>query len=171
MDSLSQDPAGRGQETRAEKILTALGMLAIGALCAIITVIMLSRWFFHPFLPDDVLLVKELMVAVILLPLASVTAKRMHIAVTVFTDRASNTARRNFSTFGDAVGLVFVGLLLWAGTRSLLGAFWSGEYYDGDIYIPVWIGYSVYVLGLAAFFLRLLVSVIRPKADHEMPGI
>jgi TRAP-type C4-dicarboxylate transport system permease small subunit len=166
METVSQVATGPESESRAERFLTALGMLAIGALCAIITVIFLSRWLYHPFIPDDVLIVRELMVAVILLPLASVTANRLHIAVTVFTDGKPDKTRLILSRFGNAIGLVFVGLLLLAGARSMLGAIETGEYYDGDIYIPVWIGYSVYVLGLAAFFLRLLVSVIRPGADQ-----
>jgi TRAP-type C4-dicarboxylate transport system permease small subunit len=103
------------------------------------------------------------MVVAIILPLASVTARRMHIAVTVFTKWASVRTKQNLSTVGKAVGLLFVGMLLWASVRSLVGAVDSGEYYDGYIYIPIWIGYAVYVLGLAAFFLRLLLSIVRPR--------
>ena len=141
--------------SRFERSLTVLARLAVALLCLIVTTSVLSRWLYGALIPDDVLLVRELMVAVILLPLAAVTAGRGHIAVTVFSDWAGPRAQFALSLLGHVVGLLFVAALLWAGMRLLTGAWASGEYYDGDLYIPLWLGYAVYVVGLAAFLARL----------------
>ena len=163
MGALSPESTDHLADSVPERILTNLGVFAIATLCLIICIVVLSRWFFRPVIPDDVLLVREFMVAVIILPLASVTSRRMHIAVTVFTEWTSVRTQKNCSTFGKLIGVLFVGILLWANFRSLFIVIETGEYYDGDIYIPIWIGYLVCVLGLEAFFLRLLASILRPE--------
>lgn len=147
-----------------ERWLTVLAMLAVALLCAIVTTSVLSRWLYGALIPDDVLLVRELMVAVILLPLAAVTAARGHISVTVFTDWAGTRSQHALSLLGHVIGLLFVGALLWAGGRLLAGAWASGEYYDGDLYIPLWLGYAVYVVGLAAFLARIAIMCGRDIA-------
>ncbi len=165
METLNHKNAGQQTESVLERMLLRLGVLALATLCLTISIVVLSRWFYHPLIPDDVLLVRELMVMVVVLPLAAVTARHMHIEVSVLTEWTSARTQKKLSTFGKMIGLLFVGMLLWAGVRSLAGVIDSGEYYDGDIYIPIWIGYAVYVLGLAAFFLRLLLSILRPEID------
>jgi TRAP-type C4-dicarboxylate transport system permease small subunit len=156
--------------SRAEGLLLLLAALAIAVLCAIVTLTVVSRWFDWLLSPDEVLLVRELMVAVILLPLAAVTARRLHIAVTLFTGRIAGRCRRQLARLGGAVGLLFVGLLLWAGIRNLAGAVATGEYHDGEMQLPVFVAQAVYVLGLGACCLRLVVQLVRPEADRDDPG-
>ncbi|TAK51562.1 MAG: TRAP transporter small permease [Gammaproteobacteria bacterium] len=156
--------------SRAEGLLLLLAALAIAVLCAIVTLTVVSRWFDWLLIPDEVLLVRELMVAVILLPLAAVTARRLHIAVTLFTGRIAGRCRRQLARLGGAVGLLFVGLLLWAGIRNLAGAVATGEYHDGEMQLPVFVAQAVYVLGLGACCLRLVVQLVRPEADRDDPG-
>ena len=157
-------------ESAVERLLLRAGAVAIGLLGAIVTATVLARWFDWLRVPDDVLLVRELMIAVILLPLAAVTARRLHIAVALFTGRAAGGTRRRLERLGDAVGLGFVGLLLWAGIRHLLGALATGEYHDGELEIPAFIGPAVYVLGLGACCLRLAVQLAKPGADRSAQG-
>lgn len=149
------------QEAWPERALTAFAMGCILLLCAIVTVTVISRWLYKPLIPDDVLIVRELMVAIILFPLASVTAARAHIAVTVFTHRLGKRGHNLLSVFGYLVGTFFAGALIWAGVRLFQSAWTSGEYFDGDIYIPAWIGYAVFVVALAAFACRMVVQPIR----------
>lgn len=142
---------------RPERWLTALAMVGVGLLSLIVTITVVSRWLYHAMIPDDVLLVREIMIWVILLPLGAVSVKRMHIAVTIFTDRARPAALRILDKVGTFIGSCFVALLLWAGCKLFLDAWESGEYYDGDINIPMWITQAVYVIALAAFLARLLL--------------
>lgn len=162
------DPIGRSDgrsvsnhESLLERTFTALAMVATGLLCFIVTLTVVSRWIFRPLIPDDVLIVRELMVAVILLPLASVSARHAHIAVTFFTDLAGPRTRSVLERLGYFVGLLFTGALILAGSRLFMSAWSSGEYYDGDLYIPMWIGYATFLVALAAFGLRLAMLLFR----------
>lgn len=160
MDPLNPDELPPATPGGAERVLASLATLAVGLLCVLVAVGVLSRLVGHPLIPDSVLLVQEMMVAVIVLPLALVTAVRDHIAVTVFTRRAGEPLQRALAVLGHLVGLVFAGALLWAGARLLARSLASGEYYYGVLDIPVWVGHTIFVGGAAAFVLRLVAMVL-----------
>ncbi len=82
-------PGLRAGNMPLERWATAVAALALGLVCVFIVLTVVSRWLGRVLIPDDVQVVRQMMIAVIILPLASVTALRMHIAVTVFTDRLS----------------------------------------------------------------------------------
>ena len=160
MDPLTGDDVeASASASLPERVLLALAMVGICLLCLTVTITVVSRAIYTSVIPDEVLIVREIMVAAILIPLAAVTAARAHIAVTVFTDWTGRRSRRALSIFAHVFGLVFAGWLLIAGYRLFVGAWQSGEYYDGDIYIPMWIGYATFVLALLAFALRLIAMV------------
>lgn len=146
--------------TRPERVLADLAALGIAFLCIVITVTIASRWLYRGIIPDDVLIVRELMVVVILLPLAAVSAKRAQIAVTIFTKAVRGRGAALLSGFGNLAGVFFIGALLAAGLRMFMGSWTSGDYYDGDLYIPMWLAQGVYTLGLGAFLIRLIANVI-----------
>jgi TRAP-type C4-dicarboxylate transport system permease small subunit len=153
-DPAAADPA------RPERLLADLAALAIAILCVVITVTIVSRWLYRGIVPDDVLIVRELMVVVILLPLAAVSAKRAQIAVTIFTKGIKGRGAAALSAFGHLAGALFIGALLAAGARMFLGSWASGDYYDGDLYIPMWLAHGMYTLGLGAFLVRLIANMI-----------
>ena len=138
-------------------LLSALAAIGLGLLCIIVTTTVVVRALGFVLIPDDVLLVQELMVAVIMLPLGAVTALREHIAVTVFTERVPPRGKLLLALLAHTVGCVFAAAMLWVGIRSLIGAIDSGEYYDGDLDLPTWIGWAVFSFGAGVFLLRLLV--------------
>ena len=157
LDSLSEQ--SNIHETWLETFCLSLAMISILLLCLLVTLTVISRAVHAPIIPDDVLIVREFMIAAILLPLAAVTARQAHISVTVFTDRASVKAKAVLNVLKNLFGILFSGLLVYAGIRLFIGAWSSGEYYDGDLYIPMWIGYSVFVGALSIFLLRLIVML------------
>lgn len=161
MDALN--PGSAAPESRTGRWLLWLAAGATGLLGLIVTFGVPSRWLGGLVLPDDVLLVRELMVAVVVLPLAAVAARRQHIMVTLFTDRLPAPRRRAIERFAGAATLVFFSLLLWAGARDLIHAVATGEYYDGDLRWPAAVGHALYVLGLGSCCLYLLVH--RPRPD------
>lgn len=154
------DSRGARPESWPERLLLWLAMLGILGLCAVVTITVVSRWFHNALIPDDVLIVRELMVAVIILPLAAVTAARAHISVTVFTDRVGPAWKSRLEILGHVIGLCFALVILFAGWRLFVSAWQSGEYFDGILYLPMWIGYGIFVTGLLAFALRLLVNIV-----------
>ncbi len=161
MDPLSPDSEStQDKASLPERVFLTLAMTGICALCLTVTVTVLSRTFYKSIIPDDVLIVRELMVATILFPLAAVSANRAHIAVTIFTDWVGPKGKNLLSIFAHIVGVTFVTFMLVAGFRLFSGAWESGEYYDGDIYIPMWIGYATFLAALILFLVRLIVNLI-----------
>jgi len=147
----------KGKATLLEKLCVSLAMLALLILCILVTVSVVSRWLSMSFIPDYVLLVQELMLWVILFPLAVVTAQRSHIAVTFFTERFKDKNIILLNIIAHFIGVVFAGGLLWSAIRLFMSALESKEYYDGDLYLPLWLGYAIFVLGLLLFFGRLFL--------------
>lgn len=160
MDPLSPDNESfQDKATLPERVFLALAMFGICALCLTVTVTVLSRTFYKSIIPDDVLIVREFMVATILFPLAAVSANRAHIAVTIFTDWLDGRGKKFLSMFANVIGVAFATCLFFAGFRLFSGAWESGEYYDGDIYIPMWIGYATFLIALIVFLARLVANL------------
>ena len=171
MDPLNhEDGLNKGTMTWSERVFLFLAMIGICALCLTVTITVVSRTLYKPLIPDDVLIVREIMVATILFPLAAVTAGRAHISVTIFSEWLGAKGKNILSIFAHFIGLVFSSVLLYAGYRLFMSAWQSGEYYDGDIYIPMWIGYATFLMALIAFFVRLIVMFFRDLLASPKSG-
>lgn len=156
MDPVRHQGLGRpGGHTLLERGGASAAGLALVLLCAIVAVNVITRALWVAVIPDDILLVSELMLIVILGPVALVTADREHIAVTIFTDRAGQGAKRALSCLAQLAGLAFFGFLLAAFWELLLKAWRTGEYYDGILDIPQWPGLALAVAAVAGVMLRL----------------
>ncbi|MCC1493632.1 TRAP transporter small permease [Cognatishimia sp. F0-27] len=146
---------------RLENVLLGLGALAVILLGTLIAGNVVARAVFGTALPDSVILVQELMVAAILLPLAATTAARAHVCVSFITDRMGARARSWLIVFGSVVGLLALTPLIYAGWRELSSNWASGSYYFGDLGLPKWPGRLLFVLGMAACWLRLAELALR----------
>jgi TRAP-type C4-dicarboxylate transport system permease small subunit len=145
---------------RIESLLVDLSVAAVLLLGLLITVTVLMRAFINSGVPDAIVLVRELMVAAIVLPLAATTARRAHIAVEVFANLLPPRARDALVIFGSVVGLLALAPMIWAGWREFTGTLESGSYYFGDLNIPKWPGRALFLLGMAFCWLRLALLVI-----------
>lgn len=146
---------------RVESVLLALGALAVMLLGLLIAGNVAARALLGTSLPDSVIMVQELMVAAILLPLAAATAARAHVSVEVVSNLMGARARSWLIVFGSVVGMLALLPLLYAGWRELASTWASGSFYFGDLGLPKWPGRLLFVIGIAACWLRLLVLVVR----------
>jgi TRAP-type C4-dicarboxylate transport system permease small subunit len=144
-----------------EKILLGLGALAVIMLGVLITTNVVARAVFAGSVPDSVTMVRELMVAAILLPLAAATAARAHVSVAFISDRFPARLRSWLIVMGTAVGLVALAPLIYAGGREFLSVWQKGSFYYGDLNLPKWPGLLLFVLGIGACWLRLLELLVR----------
>ena len=144
-----------------EKILLGLGAIAVIALGVLITANVVMRAGFSSAVPDSVTMVRELMVAAILLPLGAATAARAHVSVAFITDRFPARWRSWLIVFGSVMGLLALAPLIYAGGRDFLSVWQKGSFYYGDLNLPKWPGRLLFVLGIAACWLRLLELAIR----------
>lgn len=164
--SALEDAGDPGAVPWPERAATALATAGIAALCVIVTVSVASRWWHRSIIPDDVLIVQELMVVVILFPLVEVTGRNSHIAVTVLSDRLGKAVQPWLDRLGHLAGLVLAGFLLAAGWKLLSASLATGDYYDGLIDMPMWIGHLSFVIGVGGFFLRLLLLTVRGRPER-----
>jgi TRAP-type C4-dicarboxylate transport system permease small subunit len=161
----------------AALILAGLVLLAMGT---IVVASILGRVLFLRPIPDDLLMVGLLNVAVIALPLAYVERMRGHITVTVTTDWLGVRAKGALRAIGAFAMAIFFGGIGFMIVRRMPDEIAKGAYYDGVLQVPTWPMKAVFGIAITLFFLRLLVSVAQgihtaltgrddtaPDAAHE----
>ncbi|NOR32267.1 MAG: TRAP transporter small permease subunit [Sulfitobacter sp.] len=144
-----------------EKILLGLGAIAVILLGVLITTNVVARAVFSSSVPDSVTMVRELMVAAILLPLGAATANRAHISVAFVSDQFGPRLRSWLIVMGSVMGLIALAALLYAGTREFLGVWEKGSFFYGDLNLPKWPGRLLFIIGIGACWLRLAELAIR----------
>ncbi|GIX12049.1 MAG: hypothetical protein KatS3mg118_0008 [Paracoccaceae bacterium] len=131
-------------------------------MAAIIAINIITRALGRALIPDDVEIVSELMVLVIMLPLAGVTAAGEHIRVELFhrAGRGSGAPAADGPGTGRGAGLRRSPWPLRPG-RGRPGAWASQDYYAGQLDIPMWLGRFLFLAGIAAFLARLGALMLR----------
>ena len=140
----------------AALVLAGIVLLAMGG---IVVASILGRILFLRPLPDDLLMVGLLNVAVIALPLAYVERLRGHITVTVTTDWLGTRVKGALRAFGSFAMAIFFGGIGFMIARRMPDEIAKGAYYDGVLQIPTWPMKAVFGFAITLFFLRLLVSI------------
>lgn len=143
-----------------ERTLLDLAALALVGLGLVIFANVVMRAGFGSAVPDAIILVRELMVAAIILPMAAATAARGHVAVTFFSDRMPPALRARLIVLGHVMGVLALIPLIYAAWRVTGQAFRSGEFYYGDLNLPRWPGIALFLTGLALMWLRLVVLLV-----------
>ncbi|MDE4302362.1 TRAP transporter small permease [Phaeobacter gallaeciensis] len=144
-----------------ESFLLNLAVAAVIALGLMITASVFSRAIFNVALPDTIVIVRELMVAAIVLPLAAATLARSHVAVEFLANRLPPRAQAWLAVFGSIVGLFALMPLIYAGGREFAHNFTSGGFFYGDLELPKWPGRLIFLIGISLCWLRLLVLVVQ----------
>ncbi|WP_212523472.1 TRAP transporter small permease [Actibacterium sp. MT2.3-13A] len=145
---------------RIESLLLDLAVIAIIGLGALITASVVLRAVFNSGVPDTIVMVRELMVAVVVLPLAATTAKRAHIVVEFVSDRLPERARNGLVVFGSVFGLLALTPLIYAGWREAAHALSSGAIFFGELSLPKWPGRLIFLAGISFCWLRLLLMAV-----------
>jgi TRAP-type C4-dicarboxylate transport system permease small subunit len=136
--------------------LAGIVLLTMGLI--IVASILGKTLFLRP-IPDDLLMVGLLNVAVITLPLAFVERQRGHISVTVTTDWLGPRVLGALRAFGALAMTVFFGGIGFMVARRMPGEIDRGAYYDGTLQIPTWPMKAIFGAAILLFVARLLISV------------
>ena len=145
---------------RVERLLLDLGVVATIGLGVLITANIVARTFLGTGVPDTVVMVRELMVAAIVLPLAAATASRAHIVVEFLSRRLPPRAQSWLVVAGSVFGLFALAPLIWAGWRETLHTLGNGAFFFGQLSLPKWPGRVVFLAGTTFCWLRLLLLAI-----------
>ena len=160
---------------RIEKLLLELAVYAVLLLGMLITASVLLRAFFNSGVPDSIVMVRELMVAAIVLPLAAASTARAHIVVEFLTNRLPARVQAWLVVSGTAFGVVALMPLIYASFNETVHTLQSGAFYFGQLNLPKWPGYLIFLVGISFCWLRLLLLVItdlkRIRAGLPIEGI
>ena len=124
-----------------------------------------GRELFGSPIPDDVILQGLLMVATIALPLAYIQRRDGHISVTITTEWLPARALALLRMLGAAMGFIFFGIVGLSVLREIGPDYTNGAVYDGILELPSWPMKAIFVLGLGAFLLRILLSFLVSAID------
>ncbi|MBT3788815.1 MAG: TRAP transporter small permease [Alphaproteobacteria bacterium] len=126
-------------------------------------------------IPDHYVITGELMVTLVALPWAFVTADRGHISVEVFTGWVSPRTSSYLYAFAALVALIMVLPLTWAAGLVFYEAYDYGNYFDGALYLPEWPGRLTFFVGFALMSLRMVLLLVSDgisaiRGDGVTPG-
>lgn len=138
----------------SDNALETLSALAVITLCLVIVANIVSRELLGTGFPDAIILVRELMVAAILFPLASATISRAHVAIEFIADKFPARLNRTIAVLSALIGVLIATVLLSAGCLDLAKALRNGAHYGGDLQIPKWPSRAMFVLAFGFFWLR-----------------
>ncbi|MGB0410928.1 MAG: TRAP transporter small permease [Pikeienuella sp.] len=150
----------RGVLGHIEKLLLDLGAFAIGIFCVYICLGIILRTFFASQVPDEVVIVGELMVAALILPLGYVAADRGFIAVELLTNRMPRKVQLWLNVLAVLVGLLATLPITYAALHAAETALTSGNYFFGLLSLPEWPGRIAFFCGYVVFAARLLDLLI-----------
>lgn len=140
----------------AETSLLWVAILSILLICALIFTGVVTRGLFSWSLPDAEIIVRDLMIAVVFLPLAFVAAERAHIAVEVFVNFMPANWRPSLNLLASVIGLLVLLPITWGGYTSFISVWQADSYFYGEFELPEWPGKLAFFLGYLTFALRML---------------
>lgn len=146
--------------SRIESFLLNLAAVAVIGLGLLITTSVLLRATLNSGIPDTINMVRELMVAAIVLPLAATAAARGNIVVEVLSERLPLRTQDWLVVLGSVVGLLALAPLIWAGWNEAVHTLESGSYFFGQLSLPKWPGRVIFLFGVSFCWLRLAVQVV-----------
>jgi TRAP-type C4-dicarboxylate transport system permease small subunit len=146
--------------TTLENMALVVAGLVLLTMGLIIVASILGKSLFNNPIPDDLLMVGLLNVAVITLPLAYVERQRGHIAVTVTTDWLGTRTKGALRAFGALAMAVFFGGIAFMIARKMPEEIARNAYYDGNLQIPTWPMKALFGAAVLLFVVRLAMSVI-----------
>lgn len=152
---------------RADRVLRALetmglwvSSVAVVLLGLLVIVSIAGRALIGKTVPDDNILVGDLMIAIVALSWAAVTATRGNIVVEVFTNWIGRRGQYLLDALGSLVGLAMIVPLTWASWLMLDYAFVRGTYFDGILHVPQWPGRLLFFYAFLMMGLRLVLLLV-----------
>lgn len=160
-----------------EDFLHKLSAFLIFFVGALIFGNVIARALFRTQIPDTIIFVPELMIAMILFPLAAVTRDRSHIVVELISRKMPKQTQGWLVVLGSVIGLIAVSILLYTGYHDLEKVLSRQSRFTGDLQLPKWPGVAAYVAGLGFCAVRLVLMILqdgraclRGEVDQLLPA-
>lgn len=157
--------------TYLENMLLAVSIICLLTIATIVMLVLAERAGLGVRIPDNVILMQQLMVVAVGCSLAYVTRTREHISIDLLYVLLGSRLRR----LAD-LGTIIIGLL--ASTPIAYWAFVnfrksvaSGAYYFGEINLPEWPAKFFFFLAFTTVALRLLILLVQFFRDQKPPVV
>lgn len=134
----------RGSLAWLENVFLLVAVVCILGLCAVIASSVLLRTFSSSGIPDEIVIVGEMMIGALILPLAFVAADRGFISVEIFTQKLGPKFQQALNVLTAIAGLIAVAPITYAAYLSVVDAFESGAYFFGLLELPKWPGHTLF---------------------------
>jgi TRAP-type mannitol/chloroaromatic compound transport system permease small subunit len=131
--------------------VTVLGTLAVTSIAL--------RTLTGRAVPDDNIMIGDLVVAIVALSWAVVTATQGNIVVEVFTSWVAGRGQALLRILGSLVGLAMIIPLCWASGTMAYAAIAKLTYYDGLLHWPQWPSRSIFFISFVMMALRLILLI------------
>jgi len=148
-----------------ESVTMWVASIAVLVMVAITTVSVAGRELAGVPIPDDVIFLGLLMVAVIALPLSFVHRRNGHISVTITTNWLSPRPLAFLRLLGNVLGLFFFFFIWWGVVNEVAPDFESGAVYDGVFELPSWPMKALFSIAVFIFLVRILFSIAQCAMD------
>ncbi|MBU3029646.1 TRAP transporter small permease subunit [Paracoccus marinaquae] len=149
-----------------ERTLLDLAVLATVMLCAVVV----GNAVFGSSTAAATGLVRDLMIATIMLPLAAASAARAHVAVTFLTDRLPHRPRGWLILFGHAVALLALLPLIHAGFAEVMRLGATTELPDVETGPARGPGIALFLAGLSLMWLRIAIMLVADLREFRATG-
>lgn len=156
----AEQPDPRRQMGLADQILVGLAALAVAAI-AIYIMFAIAGSLFRFEVPDELLIVSEMMLLVIFPPMAFLVRRDLFIKVDVLAGKLSEGVQHRLDYLANIFGLLFFGLLGIAGWHAFHDSWAYGTLHMGNVELPEWIGRGVLLLGVVGGFVMQAMVLIR----------
>jgi TRAP-type C4-dicarboxylate transport system permease small subunit len=111
-----------------------------------------------------------LMVALTVLAMSSLQARRRNIAVDVISVRLPLAAQRSISLLSNLLGLIFFGLIAWQGWLLAWESARVQEYAQGGVQIPVFPSKIAFAIGMTLLVLEYMKDLLAWKNEAAAPA-
>ncbi|MDF1856815.1 TRAP transporter small permease [Pseudooceanicola sp.] len=147
--------------SKLENICLDIAAVSIVLIALYVTLGIALRTFFGASMPDETVLVAEVMIFVTMLPLARVAAEGGFIAVDVFVSFMTKEPRVDalLRLLASLIGLCAVLVILYAAYGSLVDAIVNRNYFFGILSLPEWPGRLAFFISFVLFALRLCALI------------
>ena len=138
------------------ELLAEIGL--VGLLLIVIHEVIVRYIFDSPTL-FSVELSEYLLVLLVFMSIGWVLKRDRHVAVTFAVDLLPEKMRLGLNVLTSLLTMVFLGILVWQGCRTVLTAY-TGDYHSSSLLdFPMWIPYALIPLGALVLSLQYIVKI------------
>lgn len=155
-----------------ERCLLAVASAALVAIAALILIEIVGRWLPALRIPDNIIIVRQLMVVSIACGLGWVTGRNGHIAIDLLYRHMAPRLQRVCHGLALVIALVMVmPLVIWV-IEDIVSLYTSGSFYFGELKLPEWPVRTAFLLGFLSLTARLCLQLagLIAGVDETVPA-